>query len=52
MVPSWYSFATITMNIWIWSEFIVMLTNKRKRAIHDFIAGALVIRKGMPNKPL
>ena len=52
MAPGWYSFATITMNVWIWSEFIVMLTNKKRRAIHDFIAGTVVIRKSMPNKAL
>jgi uncharacterized RDD family membrane protein YckC len=31
-------------NIWIWSEFIVLLTNKERRAIHDFIAGTVVVR--------
>jgi len=30
--------------IWFWSEFITMLTNKRRRAVHDFIAGSVVIR--------
>lgn len=30
---------------WIWaiSEFIVLMTNKKKRAIHDFIAGTVVV---------
>ena len=50
--PTWYSLTTIAMNIWIWSEFIVMLTNKKRRAIHDFIAGTVVIHKSMPNKPI
>jgi len=27
----------------IWSEFIVLFLNKKKRAIHDFIAGTVVI---------
>ena len=31
--------------IWIWSEFVVLLFNRRKRAIHDFIAGTVVILK-------
>jgi len=35
--PSWYNIANIAMNIWIWSEFIVMFTNKKRRALHDFI---------------
>ena len=41
----WNNIATILMNIWVWSEFIVMLTNKRRRAIHDFMAGTVVIHK-------
>lgn len=31
--------------IWIFSELIVLLFNKRRRALHDFIAGTVVIRK-------
>ena len=42
---AWYSFVTILQNTWIWSEIVVLLFNKRKRAIHDFIAGTIVIRK-------
>lgn len=42
-LPAWHSFSTIAINVWIWSEFIVMLTNKKRRAIHDFIAGTVVI---------
>ncbi len=43
--PSWYKFTTTAMNIWIWSEFLVMLTNKKRRALHDFMAGTVVINK-------
>ena len=50
--PNWSSFTTIAMNVWIWSEFIVMLTNKKRRAIHDFIAGTVVINKSMPIQAL
>jgi uncharacterized RDD family membrane protein YckC len=35
---------TTLSNIWIWSEVIVLLFNKRKRAIHDFIAGTVIIK--------
>jgi uncharacterized RDD family membrane protein YckC len=31
-------------SIWVWSEVIVLLFNKRKRAIHDFIAGTVIIK--------
>lgn len=31
-------------NIWVYGELIVLLTNKRKRAIHDYIARTVVIK--------
>ena len=43
-MPTWYSIVNIILNIWIWGEFIVMLTNKKRRALHDFMAGTVVIR--------
>lgn len=45
LCPSFYRYIDWFNNIWIWSEFIVLLTNKRKRALHDFIAGTVVIKK-------
>ena len=32
-------------NIWYWSEVIVILFNRRRRALHDFLAGTVVIHK-------
>lgn len=52
-VPSWVQFSE---QIWIWSEALTLLFNKQRRAIHDFIAGTIVIRPGLvitdvkPNK--
>ncbi|MFH3639525.1 RDD family protein, partial [Acinetobacter baumannii] len=43
--PAWYSIVNSASELWTWSEFIVLLFNKRKRAIHDFIAGTIVIKK-------
>jgi uncharacterized RDD family membrane protein YckC len=43
--PSWYSTVNVLQKIWIWSEMLVLLFNKRKRALHDFIAGTIVIKK-------
>jgi len=43
--PVWYGFITIATQVWVWSEFLVLLFNKRRRAIHDFIAGTVVIKK-------
>ncbi len=33
----------ILSNIWVWGELIVLLTNEKKRAIHDFIAGTVIV---------
>lgn len=45
LLPSWHDLVTIGSNIWVWSELLVLLLNKRKRAIHDFIAGTVVINR-------
>jgi len=44
-MPFWYTLNEYLLQIWMWSEFIVLLLNKRKRALHDFIAGTVVIKK-------
>jgi uncharacterized RDD family membrane protein YckC len=42
-------------NAWMWSEFIVLLCNSRRRALHDFLAGTVVVRSRslrlLPPKP-
>lgn len=43
--PNWYVYIEFFSNIWVWSELLVLLFNKRKRAIHDYIAGTVVIKK-------
>lgn len=45
VAPDWYKFTNWMNQIWIWSEFIVLLFNKRKRALHDYVAGTVVIKK-------
>ena len=50
-MPSWNGPVTIALNIWIWGEFLVMLTNKKRRAIHDFIAGTVVIKDAQQAVP-
>jgi uncharacterized RDD family membrane protein YckC len=42
--PWWYRPLQIAGAIWIYSEFIVLLTNRKRRALHDFMAGTVVIR--------
>jgi len=43
MTPPWYRPVFALEQIWIWSEFLVMMTNKKRRAIHDFLAGTVVV---------
>lgn len=44
--PHWYSTVNIAMQVWGWGEFVTMLFNKKRRAVHDFMAGTVVIRHG------
>lgn len=44
-VPVWYGFMDNCSIAWTYSEFIVMLTNKRRRSLHDLIAGTVVIHE-------
>lgn len=44
MAPMWHTWVITLMNVWIWGEFVVMLTNKKRRAAHDFMAGTVVVR--------
>ena len=46
--PSWYQWVSILIQVWVWSEFISMLFNKKRRAIHDFIAGTVVVHEEKP----
>lgn len=36
---------------WFLAEIITMLTNKKRRALHDFLAGTVVIRSNTEKKP-
>lgn len=42
--PAFFMFYNWVNNIWVFGELIVLLTNKRKRAAHDFIAGTVIVR--------
>jgi uncharacterized RDD family membrane protein YckC len=43
--PGFFIFFQWVNNIWVYSELIVLLTNKRKRAIHDFMAGTVNVKE-------
>jgi uncharacterized RDD family membrane protein YckC len=44
LAPAWYQPVQIVGGIWVSSEFVVLLTNRKRRALHDFMAGTVVIR--------
>lgn len=43
LAPVWYTPLNWAQIVWIWSELLVLLTNKKRRALHDFIAGTVVV---------
>lgn len=43
--PPWYHVADSIWQVWYWSEIGVILFNQRKRALHDFMAGTVVIHE-------
>jgi uncharacterized RDD family membrane protein YckC len=45
LAPPWYKPLEIAGQVWVWSEFVVLLTNKKRRALHDYLAGTVVIRR-------
>ena len=45
LAPSWYQQVLVFEQIWLWGEFLVMLINAKRRALHDYIAGTVVVLK-------
>jgi uncharacterized RDD family membrane protein YckC len=41
--PAWIGWTMTASEIWFWSEVVVMLFNEKRRSLHDFIAGTVVI---------
>jgi len=44
LLPVYFTLYTWTSNIWTYSELFVLLFNKRKRALHDFIAETVIVK--------
>jgi len=44
LTPILFKFYTWTNNIWVFSELLVLLFNKRRRALHDFIADTVIVK--------
>lgn len=47
LTPSWYHIVSILGQIWVWSEVVTMLFNSKRRAIHDYMAGTVVILRDL-----
>ena len=44
---AWEMWTAIVAIIWWFAEFVTMLLNKKRRAVHDFIAGTVVVRTNL-----
>lgn len=43
--PGWYPIVTVLMQLWVLAGLIAILCNPERRALHDFIAGTVVVLK-------
>ena len=43
--PGFINWVDIASQVWVWSEVFTMLLNRQRRAIHDFIAGTIVVNE-------
>jgi len=49
--PSWYGLVIPFQQVWFWSNIAFLLIDKRKRALHDLIAGTIVVEKAFAEYP-
>ena len=42
--PEWLHWIGMASTAWAWSELIVMLFNRQRRALHDYLAGTMVVQ--------
>jgi uncharacterized RDD family membrane protein YckC len=50
LAPSWYEPLQILYYAWVYGELLVLLTNKKRRALHDFLAGSVVVHLSRPSR--
>jgi len=43
LMPQWIFWIPLANNAFVLSEFVVLFLNKKKRALHDFIAGTVIV---------
>jgi len=51
LMPAWGRGVNIALPIWAWGELIVLLTNRKRRALHDFLAGTVVVHADSLSAP-
>ena len=44
VAPIWYQQVKFVVGLWTMSEIVVLLTNKKRRAIRDYMAGTVVVQ--------
>jgi uncharacterized RDD family membrane protein YckC len=49
--PGWGRYARYAANAWYWSELVFMLFNAKRRALHDYIAGTVVVHEAAEHAP-
>ena len=49
LASPWSKPLRIAGNLWTYSELVVLLTNRKRRALHDFVAGTVVVYDETPN---
>ncbi len=42
--PKWYQTVVVLSQVWVWSEFVTMMFNRKRRAVQDFMAGTIVVK--------
>ena len=50
-VETLFLISGLCVQIWAAAEIVSMLTNRKRRAIHDFLAGSVVVREGISDRP-
>lgn len=45
-LPEWLFYVELLALLWVCSELVVLLFNKKRRSFHDYLAGSVVVRDG------
>ncbi len=44
LLPPWYDGLNLLLSVWLWSEYIVLLTNKKHQSFQDLMASTIVVK--------